>query len=78
VLFSVFEVFGQRPLGQCVGVLDLLEATGEFARVSVGSIVLGVAMGLLSGFLTKRFTRGRECAITVEQATELGRRPGLH
>lgn len=59
VLFSVFEkMSANAAVG--VGAKSVASAVGEFFKVSIGSTVVGILIGCLSGFTTKRATKGAE------------------
>lgn len=59
VLFSVFEKMSLNAEAG-VGAKSVASAVGEFFKVSIGSTIVGVLIGCLSGFTTKQATKGSE------------------
>ena len=55
VLFTVFEKMG---LSGSVGARSVAGAIGEFFKVSIGSTIMGVGIGLLSALTTRRLLNG--------------------
>ena len=71
VLFSVFEKMSLNAAAG-VGAKSVMSAVGEFFKVSIGSTVVGILIGCLSGFTTKQTTKGSELeARAVRDGTEL-------
>lgn len=71
VLFSVFE---KMSLNAAEGVSEksVAAAVGEFFKVSIGSTIVGVGIGCISGFTTKQATKGSELeAKALRQGKEL-------
>lgn len=59
VLFTVFEKMSLNAAAG-VGAKSVAAAVGEFFKVSIGSTLVGVGIGCVSGFTTKQATKGSE------------------